>query len=147
MSTLFKRLQDAIEFAEGIEGAESREEYSNAMRLLADECLRRADVCDAVARDEAQDAMCDWYWKNGWTIEHTGGGCEAFKKELDGGGFVLVTDENDPCLPASLDAPVTCGYYTNTDTYLDGQCAGFIYARNINEALPKIEAGQWEDCQ
>jgi hypothetical protein len=147
MKTLYERLKDAIQFADEMEGAQSREEYINAMRMLADECLRRADVCEEVDADEKHDAMVDWYWARGWTIEQTGGGCEAFRKALDGGGFVLVTDEEDAALPASLEAPVLAGFYTDEDSYHDGKCNGFITARNIADAMQKIDAGQWEEVK
>lgn len=54
----------------------------------------------------------------GFRVYNTGGGCEALMRELNDGGFVLITDDN-MCTPGP-EGMVCVGHYKNEDALNDG---------------------------
>lgn len=52
------------------------------------------------------------FWAaHGFYVAGTGGGCEALERKRIGGGYIWVTDQDDPSLPDTLTAPVCVGWY------------------------------------
>lgn len=76
----------------------------------------------------------------GFQVYNTGGGCEALMRELNDGGFVLVTDDN-LCVPGP-EGMVCVGYYKDEDALTDGIAtgAGDFDARD-EEAIECMLAG------
>jgi len=65
------------------------------------------------------------WMRRGFDAWETGGGCMAWRMDLDGDRYLMVTDEDGFTLPDCPDAPVLVGMYKGEDGEEDGPCREF----------------------
>lgn len=75
--------------------------------------------------------------ERGYDVVETGGGCTALQKFAKmGEGYVLITDANDPSVPATADRPVLVGWYDDEgDLDREARC------ENLGVALDLVDDG------
>ena len=47
----------------------------------------------------------------GFEVGDSGGGCKWAVREIDGGGYVVITDEGGLQIPETIDEPILIGVY------------------------------------
>ena len=48
---------------------------------------------------------------NNFQLVDTGGGCNAYRKEIDKNTYLLITKADDPSVPEEMEEDVIIGYY------------------------------------
>lgn len=84
----------ALQKAEELGGPEPKD-YIALMERVATECATRADNARELSRTSRKSYRMFEYFHE-WD---TGGGCLALGRQLDGGGYVLITVAFDSALP------------------------------------------------
>lgn len=83
--------------------------------LLSDEQLANGEraAWERVAWNESefQPPAVHYWMEQGFERYHTGGGCEAMRREFPDGCYCLVTDNDGLSPPTFRDDPVAVGYY------------------------------------
>lgn len=49
--------------------------------------------------------------KKGFELDDTGGGFNAYRKDLNDNTYILITKKDDPSAPSDINEEVTIGYY------------------------------------
>lgn len=76
-----------------------------------------------------------WMALDGWTLEGTGGGCEAYTKETASGPVFYLTRQDDPSAPESITEPCDVGLYNGHDDVSAGHVLDWTRARSVAQGM------------